>query len=298
MPKKMTFVFALILTAISTPLAVFSQGNTDIYLILMKMDEGKSIFSDPVKINPTEGYNNQPSFHPDGNSLFYSSGAGTNTDIYRYDINTGKTERLTDTLDSEYSPILMPGGDKFSVIQLVNSEGPRKGAQPLIAFPLSGGNSEMIFEEGEKVGYHAWIDRQRVALFLLGTPHFLQIVDLKDLSSIRVADNIGRSLYKIPGQEAISFSQSREDGQDVIMMYSLESGKTQPIVPMLEGNGFYAWTSLGSLMMGVGAELFEFNPGENKDWRKIGDLSDFGIQNISRIATDSQGRWLAVVNSR
>jgi hypothetical protein len=160
MPKKMILIFALILKAISTPLAVFGQGNTDVYLIKIKADSGKYMFSDPVKINLTEGYNNQPSFHPDGGSLFYSSAPGANTDIYRYVIESGKTVRLTDTPDSEYSPILMPNGDKFSVIQLVNSEGPRKGAQPLIAFPLSGGEPELIFEDGEKVGYHAWIDPQ------------------------------------------------------------------------------------------------------------------------------------------
>ena len=298
MSKKMIFMFALIITVLSTPSTVFSQGNTDIYLIRIEMDEGKSIFSDPVKINPAEGYNNQPSFHPDGGSLFYSSGSGPNTDIYRYDINARKTTRLTDTPDSEYSPILMPDGDKFSVIQLVNSEGPRKGAQPLISFPLSGGDSELIFEDGEKVGYHAWIDRQKVALFLLGSPNFLQIVDLKDRSSTRVADNIGRSLYKIPGQEAISFSQSKEGELEVIMKYSLESGQTQPIAPMLEGNGFYVWTSAGSLIMGVGPKLFEFKPDENEDWRQIGDLSALGIHNISRLAIDPKTERIAVVNSR
>lgn len=298
MRKKVIFVLCVSLFLIGTNIAVFSQGNTDIFLIRIEMDEGKYIFSDSVKINPAEGYNNQPSFHPDGDSLYYSSGSGPNTDIYRYDINTEKTDRLTNTPDSEYSPIFMPDGDKFSVIQLVNSEGPRKGAQPLIAFPLSGGNPELIFEDGEKVGYHAWIDHQKVALFLLGSPNFLQIVDLKDLSSIRVADNIGRSLYKIPDQEAISFSQSTEGELEVIMKYSLESGKTRPIVPMLDGNGFYTWTHSGTLVMGVGPKLFEFTPDADKDWRLIGDLSDLGIQNISRLAIDPKTEWVAVVNSR
>ena len=82
------------------------------------------------------------------------------------------------------------------------------------------------------------------------------------------------------------------------MEYSLDSGATEPIIPMLAGNGFYAWTSSGSLIMGVGAELFEFRPGQDKDWRLIGDLGVWGIQNISRIAMDSQGVWSAVVSNR
>ena len=295
--KKMIFFLYLALLLILTPMAAFSQGGSDIYLIRINIDGRKYIFKDSLKINQTDGYNNQPSFHPDSGSLFYSSGSGPNTDIYRYHIKTGKTARLTDTPDSEYSPTVMPGGKKFSVIQLVISEGPRKGAQPLIAFPLAGGKPELIFEDGEKVGYHTWIDSQKVALFLLGSPHFLKIVDLKDRSSLRIADNIGRSLYKIPNQDAISFSLSKKGGPDVIMMYNLGAGNTKPIVPMLEGNGFYAWTSSGALIMGVGSKLFEFKPGEDKDWRQIGDLDAFGIKNISRLALDPKTRWLAVVNN-
>ena len=298
MLKKMIFFLYLALLLILTPMAALCQGGSDIYLIQIKVEGGKYVFKDPVKINQTEGYNNQPSFHPDGGSLFYSSESGPNTDIYRYDIKTGKTARMTDTPDSEYSPTVMPGRKKFSVIQLVTSEGPRKGAQPLIAFPLAGGDPELIYEDGQKVGYHTWIDPQKVAFFLLGSPNFLQIVDLKDRSSIRVAGNIGRSLYKIPDQNAISFSRREEGGPDIIMMYNLETGKTQPIVPMLKGNGFYAWTSSGALIMGVGPKLFEFKPGKDKDWRLIGDLSTQGIKNISRLAIDPKTQWLAIVNSQ
>jgi hypothetical protein len=282
---------------LSIPIVVFSQGNTDIFLIKMKMEKGNYVFTDPVKVNPTEGYNNQPSFHPDGGSLFYSSGSGPNTDIYRYDIQGRKNFRLTDTPDSEYSPTVMPGATHFSVIQLVISEGPRTGAQPLLSFPLEGGTPELIYENGDKVGYHAWIDAQKVALFLLGSPNFLKIVDLKDGSSVRIAENIGRSLYKIPGKEAISFSHSTEGQPDVIMMYDLQSRTTESLVPMLEGNEFYAWTSSGVLVMGVGAKLCAFESGQDEEWRQIGDLELLGITNISRLAVQPQMDYIAFVNS-
>lgn len=298
MKPKMIFMFYLTLILILLPRAGFSQSGTDIYLIQIEIDGEKYVFNDSIKVNLTEGYNNQPSFHPDGGSLLYSSGSGTNTDIYRYIIETGKTLRLTDTPDSEYSPTVVPGEIRFSVIQLVTAEGPRKGAQPLISFPLTGGDPELIYEDGEKVGYHTWINAQKVALFLLGSLHFLRIVDLKDHSSVRVAEDIGRSLYKIPGQEAISFSQNQEDGPDIIMMYNLKTGKSQPIISMLEGNEFYAWMPSGVLIMGVGAQLFAFKPGRDKDWQPIGDLSALGIKNISRLTIDPRGQWLAVVTSQ
>lgn len=298
MLNKMSFFLYLALFLILTPISAFSQGESDIYLLQIKEEGGKYVFSNPVKINQIKGYNDQPFFHPDGGSLFYSSESGSNTDIYRYDIETGKTTRLTDTPESEYSPTVIPGGKQFSVIQLVISDGPRKGAQPLLSFPLAGGGSKMIYEEGEKVGYHTWIDPQKVALFLLGSPSSLEIVDLKDRSSILVAENIGRSLYKIPGKDAISFSQSKEGGPAAIMMYNLGTGKTKPIVPMLDGNQFYAWTSSGVLIMGVGPKLFGFKPGEDKDWKLIGDISTLGVKNIYRLAVDPKVRWLAVVSSQ
>ncbi|MFC2141307.1 TolB family protein [Acidobacteriota bacterium] len=297
--KKISLVhLAAAFVLLSIPLTAFGQGSMDIYLIRMKVSGEKYTFSQPVKINPNEGYNNQPSFHPDGGSVLYSSQSGTNTDIYRYDIESGETSRLTNTPDSEYSPIVMPDGRRFSVIQLVITEGPRNGAQPLIAFPLSGGEPELIYEEGEKVGYHAWIAPKTVAMFILGAPNFLRLVDLEEGSSERIADNIGRSLYKIPDMEAVSFSQSQEGGGEAIMKYDLGSGKTQRIIPMLEGNGFYAWTPAGALIMGAGSKMYAMRPGVDSEWQLIGDLDDLGVTNISRLAIGPRAQWLAVVSGR
>lgn len=192
----------------------------------------------------------------------------------------------------------MPGGKQFSVIQLKTSEGPRKGAQPLVAFPIDGGQPDLIYEDGEKVGYHAWINPDNVAMFVLGSPNFLQIVNLKDNTSIRIAENIGRSIYKIPEQEAISFSMSKEDGLNVIMSYNLKTEKTETIVPMMEGNSFYAWGSPEMLLMGVGSNLYGFRPAIDKNWQLIWDLNELGITNISRIAVHPKTLWIAVVTSK
>ncbi len=295
----MFYILCVVSLLILSPLSILSQQGTDLYLIQIRSDGEKLVFANPAKINRTEGYNNQPFFHPNGDSLFYSSGEGSNTDIYRYTIETRQTTRLTDTPDSEYSPTVMPGGKQFSVIQLIISDGPRKGAQPLIAFPLDGeGEPTMIYEDGEKVGYHAWIDSVTVAMFLLGSPNFLQIVNLEDKTSLRIAENIGRSLYKIPNQEAISFSISNEEGLNIIMSYNLNTRKTETLVPMLGGNSFYAWGSPEMLVMGVGSNLYGFRHGIDKNWQLIWDLSELGIRNISRIAVHPRSLWIAVVSSK
>ncbi len=298
MLKKMVFISCLLFLLIVSPSSLLSQQGTNIFLIQITSDGEKLVFVHPVKINRTDGYNNQPFFHPNGESLFYSSGQGSNTDIYRYTIETGQTTRLTDTPDAEYSPIVMPGGKQFSVIQLIISEGESKGAQPLIAFPLDGGGEpSLIYEDGEKVGYHAWINSEKVAVFLLGSPNFLQVVNLKEKTSLRIAENIGRSLYKIPNQEAVSFSKINDDGLNVIMSYNLVTRKTETIVPMLDANSFYAWGSPEMLVMGVGSKLYGFRPAVDKTWQLIWDLNELGIQNISRIAVHPKILWMAVVTS-
>jgi len=296
--KTSIILLTIAIAGMMIPRAVFGQGSTDIHLIRMQVSGDKYTFSNPMKINLNEGYNNQPSFHPDGGSVLYSSQLGENTDIYRYDIESGETNRLTNTPESEYSPLVMPDGKRFSVIQLFITDGPRKGAQPLVAFPLAGGEHELIYEGGEKVGYHAWIDSQTVVMFILGSPNFLRIADLNAGTSERIAENIGRSLYKIPDREAVSFSQSRESGGEDIMKYDLGTGKTQRIVSMLEGNGFYAWTPNGVLIMGVDSKLYGMRPGLETEWQLIGDLESLGIQGISRLAIGPRAQWLAVVSGR
>jgi hypothetical protein len=135
-------------------------------------------------------------------------------------------------------------------------------------------------------------------MFILGSPNFLRMADLGRDSSERIAENIGRSLYMIPGMQAVSFSQSQESGGEAIMKYDLVSGKRRRIATMLEGNGFYAWTPAGSLIMGVGEKLYALRPGVDPDWQPIGDLAAFGIKNISRLTVGPHMHWLAVVSSR
>ncbi|MCP5047028.1 MAG: hypothetical protein GY940_07635, partial [bacterium] len=210
-----------------------------------------------MKITQRKGYNSQPFFVPNSSLLLYSSAEGQQTDIYRYDVKSQKTTRLTSTPESEYSPTPMPGGQHFSVIQLINSEGPLKGAQPLRAFPFKGGDSiRLYYEKDKKVGYHAWIDKDRVAMFILGSPNTLEMFNLKSEQTRIAAGNIGRSLYKVPGKDAVSFIHYKGSKDGVIKSVDAGTLKVTPLVPMKKGNGYYTWTPGGALLMGVGSELF------------------------------------------
>jgi hypothetical protein len=272
---------------------LLAQGNADIYLAALGRDGDKLVFTAPVKISEGPGYNNQPSFAPDGSGVFYSSADGPQTDIFFYSFGDKKSSRRTSTPDSEYSPLILPAGNEFSVIQLVLAEGPRKGAQPLLAFPLQGGSPRLLYEQGKKTGYHAWVDADRFVAFVLGEPNRLELVNLKTGEAVTLAENIGRALFKAPGtDDAVLFSR-----EGVIKKVNLVTNALEDVIA-LKGGDFFCPMPDGGLLTAAGAEVFLFRPGRDETWVKVGDFSAYGLTSISRLAVDSQGRWIAFVSNR
>jgi len=134
---------------------------SDIFIIDLK-GEGKLELGQPLKITSEAGYNNQPSFLPDGQSILYTSIRDKQADIYRYEIHGGATTQITNTPESEFSPMLMPDGKSISVVRVEAD-----GTQRLWKFPLAGGEPSLILENIKPVGYHLWVDDYTLALFFL-----------------------------------------------------------------------------------------------------------------------------------
>ena len=92
---------------------------TDIFLAPLSMKDGVPVVGTPVNITHQPGYDNQPWFTPDSRSMLFTSARGeTQTDIYRFDVASRATTRVTQTPESEYSATGMPGGQRFSVIRV------------------------------------------------------------------------------------------------------------------------------------------------------------------------------------
>src|SRR5712671_1668645 len=190
-------VFAFFATGFSqtpSPSPTPAPPATDIFLIdLRTTSGGHTKLGQPVKITTWPGYNNQPSFLPDGKSILYTSIRDKQADIYRYDIREAATTQITNTVESEYSPTLMPDRKSISVVRVEAD-----GTQRLWRFPLAGGAPSLILEKIKPVGYHLWIDDHTLALFILGKPNFLQIVEARTEKAEIIAENPGRILRHIP----------------------------------------------------------------------------------------------------
>lgn len=272
-----------------SPTPAATPPSSGIFVVDVASQNGKMKLGRPVKITNWVGYNNQPAFMPDGWSILYTSIRDKQADIYRYDIQSGATTQVTSTPESEYSPTLMPGGKSISVVRVEAD-----GTQRLWRFPLAGGAPSLILEKIKPVGYHWWLDDHTLALFILGKPNTLQLVDTRTEKAETIAENPGRILRRIPQQNKLSFVHKISDQEWIIKAYDLDSRKTTELIKTFPGVEDYAWTPAGDLLMAKDAKLF-VRKKLDWAWQEIADFSKAGLRNITRIAVSPKGDRIAFV---
>jgi dipeptidyl aminopeptidase/acylaminoacyl peptidase len=270
-----------------------SPPDTEIFLApLTTWPDGALVVGAASNITNNPGYDNQPAFAPDGGSLFYTSirGGATQTDIYRYDIASRTSTRVTSTPESEYSPTVTPDGAHISVIRVEADT-----TQRLWRFTLAGQQPELVLERIKPVGYHAWADDHTVALFVLGQPATLQLADTRTGDTEVLARGIGRSLQRIPGRATISVVE--KDGAGVLWIRELDP-KTRHLAPLVAAvagskEADCAWTPDGRLMMAEQDLLYGWRPAG--EWKVVADLAALGLHGVTRIAISPKGDRIAFV---
>lgn len=284
-------VVALAVLAAVGPSEAYAQGATDLFLVRLHETGGRLTADSVVRLTERDGYDNQPQFLPDGTALLYTSIDATGqADIHRLDLRTRTSTNLTNTApESEYSATLMPGGARMSVIRVEADS-----TQRLWSFRLDGSDPRLVLERVAPVGYQAWIDADRIAVFVLGDPATLQLADVRVGEARVLASNIGRSLNAVPGRRAVTFVH-REDGPPGrITEYDAGTGTMRTLVRALPGNEYHAWTPTGTLVSAAGSVLYQWRPGD-ADWTPVADLSASGVSGISRLTVSPDGRLLAFV---
>ena len=247
-----------------------------------------------VRVTQRAGYDNQPHFAPGERLILYTAiDSVGQADIWSYNLATGERKNVTRSEpESEYSATVMPSLRRFSAIRVEADS-----TQRLWSFESGGTNPEVVLKDIQPVGYHAWLDDDRLALFVLGSPATLQIASVAEGTAQVVAEDVGRSVHRVPGRKTVSFVQWAEGGAGWISEYDPETAETRRLAPLLEGNEFYAWGPGGVLIMGQGSRLFRWMPHESEGWEDIADLAPAGILAISRITLSAEGGWLAVVGA-
>ncbi len=261
--------------------------GTDVWLAeIFEVVGGGITIDEPRDLTSRPGYDNQPFFGPDG-TLYFVQQEGVRTDIWRWDPGSNTKHRMTSTPDeSEYSPTAMPRGQGISMIKVEADS-----TQRLWAVDLDGTRPRLLLENVAPVGYHAWLDDDHVAVFVLGDPATLQIAQLSTGEARTVAEGIGRSLQTVPGRRAVSFSQSDGQGGSALRIYDLATDAITDLAPAVEGGEYHAWTPGGVLLQGSGSAIWAWVDGA---WTQVGDFTGVG-QVVSRLAVGPSGDRIAVV---
>jgi WD40-like Beta Propeller Repeat len=282
-------------TAQQTPPA--PPPATDIYLLQLTggLASMKTVKPQPVSILP--GYDNQPMFSADGSRILFAANRdGSQIDIFVYERAGNRISQLTRTAENENSPTYLPAGvgdpDGFSVVR---TEPDR--SQRLWRFDAQGRNPQVVLADIKPVGYHAWVDAESVALFVLGSPATLQIANMKTGTAEIAAEGIGRSLHRIPGTRFVSFVQREVSGEFWVKQIEIPSKKIEALVKTVDGSTDRdcAWMPDGqTMLMSAGTRVFSWTRGAT-GWIEVFDAAAHDLGAVSRIAVSPKGDAVAIV---
>ncbi|MEO7456513.1 MAG: hypothetical protein ABIY52_09650 [Gemmatimonadaceae bacterium] len=277
--------------AIST--AAGAQGNPDIWLAPLSRVRDSIVVGRAVNVTNRAGYDNQPSFLPNSRGILYTViGADARADIWRYDIASRRTTQVTNTPESEYSAVVMPGGLRMSVIRVE-----RDSTQRLWSFGLDGTDPQVLLTALRPVGYHAWLTPTRLATFVLGSPATLHVIESDGSEDMIRARNIGRALQRVPGKDAFSYTQ-RDSARGFWIMTQPTNGESETaLVKASSDNEYHVWTPDGQLLTTSDGVLVRWNRAldASSGWLPVADLRTAGVKNLSRLAVSPDGKWLAFV---
>lgn len=288
------FISILCSVALFTQFAYSQLPATDLYMIHYSNVDTQFNLKKVTYLsgfNPL-GYNNQPKFI--GLDALYLS-----TDVYsmgkpeivKLDLYNETLERMTISEESDFSPSPLPNGAGFSTVR-IEQDGVTQTLWAYDSNSFSPG--ARIFDEISTIGYYKWLSEEDVAMFLLPEPFTLSIANLNTESSQTIIDNIGRCLRQ-DDEGKLLFTHLINGGLRYIKSYDPDSGKIEAICQALEGSEDFEIIAGGAIIMAKDSILYYYDPELSTSWTPVLDLSEFGINDISRLAY-SRGRIVLVSN--
>jgi dipeptidyl aminopeptidase/acylaminoacyl peptidase len=288
----------ILFTILLSPLLKAQMPDTDIWLFDITQQGASFSFSNPVNFTNRPGYDNQPSFSPDGKYILYTSYRDGQSDIYKYDIASKKTSAFCTTPTSEYSPTVTPDGKFVSVVMVE-----KDSTQRLWKFPVKGGEPVLVLKDVDSVGYYAWINMDSLIVFLLTEPASLNLVSLKEQKPELLVKNPGRIF------NSFLFLDKGDSTRWVIKDHLLRSdnhlmGQHYLSIETPKGSEDFAFSyETHRFFIGNGSIIYCVNPlpGDgsiSKGWTRQQDLSVSGLKHITRMAISKDGKKIAIVSTK
>ena len=149
------------------------------------------------------------------------------------------------------------------------------------------------------VGYYVWFNKSIVITYVLGDNESIQVSNFKYKIKYPIAENIGRSLNKIPNssstsKDKISFISKSYDNPEIYEIDPLNS-ESKYLIDPIEGSEDLTWTIDGAILMAKEDVIYKFHPGTDSSWKAISIESDFPIESITRLTVSPDGKRIAIV---
>ena len=264
--------------------------DTDIHLADLRIAGDMIEIGTPRNITNRPGYDNQPWFLRDGSALLYNVDMGGQTDVFRYDLSTGASTRLTDTPVNEFSPTLTSDGSEMLIVrwEADMSDG------HLWRYSPAGAPLGVHPNDVPRVGYYGVVNEHVIVTFVNDSARSFVLADARSGERKQLGARLGGSPpQRIPGESAVSFAQQDDEGVMWIMRADTAGGAMTRIARAVEGSVSYAWTNDGVLLMPGGNAIFALDPEQGGEWREIARFEDIGT--IARIAISAANDRVALV---
>ena len=209
--------------------------NHDIALFQLSQEKGELVISNPKIIAASPGYDNQPSFSNDGDTIYFTRIENENADMWQWQQQTGKASKLGGNPLSQFSPTQIPfEPTSFSTVRVEAD-----GTQRLWKYSPNNGYS-VVFNSIKPVGYHVWSEKN-IAMFILGEPHTLASDTNLGKEETQVIDkNIGRCLQRRADSLEISYTV-QQDNKMQLKTYDFKTQKVSSWIFLPSNVQDYVW---------------------------------------------------------
>lgn len=296
-----------LLCALAAP-ALAADAKPDVAIVLATLDLAAGTVSGVTNITPVKGANFQPAFTRDSAAVLYVSDRTGSTNVYRYTLASGKTTAVTSTSHNLYSPTPLPDGSGFSAIRVVTAD-PNYGIESkepsLWRFGWNGQEIAPVIPT-MRVGYHAWLDDQRLAVFIVDdvadrNAHRVQLVNRATGKATTLTDKPGRSLGRTPNGKRATFIDQTDAAHWRISAMGEGDAAPQVLVETPVGpdgekdpnrSQYFVWLPDASLLMARGHLLLRWDGQPGGSFKPFAELADVGGA-IRNIAVSPDGKHLA-----
>lgn len=265
--------------------------ETDIYLAGIEIKNNLVKIEKAVNITVRKGYDNQPSFSPDGKTMFFSASDSTGKiHICKYDMKAKEVKKHTRTQTSEYSPMMSPNGQYISSVVVEEDS-----VQRVWGFdPKKPEIKHCLTENTDSIGYYAWVGKDSMMYYKLTDPHSLRILDLRTGEDNWLCNHPARAFGRI--NNITLFYVIREEKENLLFFYDTHLKKATRYATDKPENQDYAWQPELGMVKSEGSKLYHYSP-QTKVWAEVCDFAAFGIKKITRFSFSADKKHLAVVST-